>query len=275
MLVSSLISSIRYKVGDHQNSTKWSDERIIDLINEGLDDLARKAYIYKSSISLPILPYQRELVIPDENFIVLLKIKIDKQLIELVPFAKLDKITNWEESIGSEITAVAYDLQNPRHLTLYPLLDETSTNYDAINNATGFLLDVPNIDRDYLYGIITAIDASNTIVPENVYDPNNIDTYGGVTSIEDNFFIADIQYSAVPPKITAITDDVGIEDSYIQTLVYYVSGMLLLDDNRTESVNKGTLFIQKYTVELKENAERNAISFQDVVTPTIDYRTGF
>ena len=67
----------------------------------------------------------------------------------------------------------------------------------------------------------------------------------------------------------------GIEDSYIQTLVYYVSGMLLLDDNRTESVNKGSLFIQKYTVELKENAERNAISFQDVVTPTIDYRTGF
>jgi len=275
MLASSLISRIRYKVGDTK-ATKWSDDRIIELINEGLDEMARKAYIYKSSIAIPILPYQRELVIPDENFISLLELKIERVPIKPVAFDKLNKIPKWEEDIGASISMVAYNMQNPRHLTLYPLLSETTTNYSALeDNTNGYLLDVPNLSRDYLFGIITSIDTTNTVIPINIYDPTNLSSSGGLTSISDTFIIAEVKYSAIPATVTAITDAVTIEKRHSQTLVYYVSGMLLLDDNRTESVNKGSLFIQKYNGELKEASETSSTTYQNTTVPEINYRTGF
>ena len=274
MLVSELIKSIRYKVGDSQ-SKKWTDSRVIDLINEGLDDMSRKAHIKKVSLALPIVPYQRELVIPDDSFRELLRIKINGKKIRLVPFDKIDMKDNWENDVGTDITLVMYDKQNAKHLTLYPLLSETSTDYSALNDATGLLIDVPDIDRDYLFGIITSAATDNTITPENVYDPTSSDEYGAYTSIKDTFIIANLVYSAQPNLVISVDDILDLDDSFRQTLIYYVSGMLLLDDNRTESVNKGTLFLQKYKLEMDENKVRTSDSSQYAEEVTTTYRTGF
>jgi hypothetical protein len=274
MLVSELITSVRYKVGDSQ-SKKWTGPRILDLINEGLDDMSRKAHICKVSTAIPLVPYQRELVIPDDNFRELLRFKINGKLIRLVPFDEIDIKDNWQNDVGEDISLVMYDKQNVKHLTLYPLLSETSTDYDALNDATGLLIDVPNIDRDYLFGIITSVATDDTVTPENVYNPTSSDEYGSYTSIQDTFVIAELTYSAKPTTVVDVTDTLDLDESFKQTLVYYVSGMLLLDDNRTESVNKGTLFLQKYQLEFDENKARIADSSQHVEDATTSYRTGF
>ena len=274
MLISELITSVRYKVGDSQ-SKKWTDSRVIDLINEGLDDMSRKAHICKVSTAIPLVPYQRELIIPDDDFRELLRIKIDGKLIRLVPFDEIDIKDNWQNDTGEKLSLVMYDKQNVKHLTLYPLLTETSTDYDALNDATGLLIDVPNIDRDYLFGIITSVATDDTITPTNVYDPTSADEYGAYTSIQDTFIIAELTYSAKPTTVLTASDTLDLDSSFKQTLVYYVSGMLLLDDNRTESVNKGTLFLQKYQLELNENKVRVADSSQYVEDATTSYRTGF
>jgi len=274
MLVSELIISIRYKVGDGQ-SKKWTDSRIIDLINEGLDDMSRKAHIKKVSTALPLVPYQRELIVPDDNFRELLRIKINGKQIRLVPFDEIDIKDNWQNDIGNNITMVMYDKQNVKHLTLYTLLSETSTDYEALNDATGLLIDVPNIDRDYLFGIITSVATNDIVIPTNVYDPKSVNEYGAYTSIQDTFIIANLVYSAQPNTVVAVTDTLDLDSSFKQTLIYYVSGMLLLDDNRTESVNKGTLFLQKYQLEMEENKVRTADSSQYAEEVTTIYRTGF
>ncbi len=274
MTVEALINSIRYKVGDIKK-TKWTDGRIIELINEGLKDLASKVEVKKVETSLPILPYQRKLTIPDSSFINLLRVKVDRVPLKIVPFDKLDKILDWENKISDKITLAAYNKQNSGEITLYPLLDEASTDYEALANSTGVVVDIPNVDRDYLYGIITSLGTLPLITPTNVYDPSTIDTTGTLTGIQDTFVIADIIYSAVPDLVTTSTVNLDLSDNYVTTIVYYVSGMLLLDDTRAESVNKGTTFIQKYNSDLEVDRNLTLNSYQAIVPLEVQYRTGF
>ena len=62
--VQAFINKVRPKVGDKE-SKKFTDTRIIELINEGLEDLGKKAYTTKKSLALPVLPYTKTLEIPE------------------------------------------------------------------------------------------------------------------------------------------------------------------------------------------------------------------
>ena len=273
MTAQDLINSIRPKVGDTK-ATKWDNSRILGLLNEGLEDMSKKAQIKIRDIAVPILPYQRELVIARDDMVNILTVKIPEHNPELISFDKLISISKWENAIGKKIKYVAWTKQNIRVLTLYPLLDETAIDTTALNTATGLVIDIPGIDRDSLYGIITSLDiAQNIITPDNIYNPDNLT--GGLTSVSDNFIIAMIRYQAIPTKLSLITDIVDLDYSYKNTLIYYVSGMLLLDDSRVENVKKGELFIQKYNAELKTLTNRTGISNNKSKAFEIEYRTGF
>jgi hypothetical protein len=58
-------------------------------------------------------------------------------------------------------------------------------------------------------------------------------------------------------------------------LVYYLAGMLLLDDTRGENINKGLLFIEKYKTELQNLIDLTNSYYQDVKDFSTIYRTGF
>ena len=273
MMAQDLITSIRYKVGDTK-STKWDNDRIIDLLNEGLEDIAKKASIKKVDISLPILPYQRELVIPNDDVIDIISVKILGSEVQLITFDELINIPDWYNTTGEKIRYIAFTKQNIKHLTLYPLLTEASTNYENLLESSGLVIDIPGVDRDSLYGIITSLDvAQNIITPENIWEQQDLS--GGLTTVSDNFVIATIRYKAIPNKVLSVTDTIDLDTSYKQALIYYVSGMLLLDDNRAESVAKGTQFINKYEVETKELRDRTVNSNQAFTGLNTDYRTGF
>ena len=273
MIAQDLIDSIRPKVGDTK-ATKWDNSRILELLNEGLEDMSKEAQIKIRDIAVPILPYQREVVIARDDVVNILTVEIPGHNIKLISFDKLISKDGWDSDIGTKITYVAWTKQNVKVLTLYPLLDETAMDTSALNTATGLVIDVPGIDRDSLYGIITSLDiAQNIITPDNIYNPDNLT--GGLTSVSDNFIIAQIRYQAMPTRLLLITDTVDLDYSYKNTLIYYVSGMLLLDDSRVENVKKGELFIQKYNAELKTLKDRSGINSNKAETLEVEYRTGF
>ena len=279
MLVSSLISSVRYRVGDVPN-TKFTDVRIIELINEGLDDLARKVNINKGELVLPIVPFQRKLIIPDPDFIKLLRVRCNNLPVDVKSFSSIDTMPSWEEEIGNQLKAVVYNLNNPRELTLYPLLDEPAyTNYRQLNNFVssdglqGIAIDIPGVTRDNLDGIITGLRADDNL--QIIYIPDGMRPNGTLTSMADGFNLLDIKYTKRPKAVTNKEGDVDLNEMFKSALVYYISGMLLLDDTRGENINKGMLFINKYKTELENIQEHEMNSYQSIADHTVRYRTGF
>ena len=279
MLVSSLISSVRYRVGDVPN-TKFTDARIIELINEGLDDLARKVNINKGELVLPIVPFQRKLIIPDPDFIKLLRVRCNNLPVDVKSFSSIDTMPSWEEEIGNQLKAVVYNLNNPRELTLYPLLDEPAyTNYRQLNNFVssdglqGIAIDIPGVTRDNLDGIITGLRADDNL--QIIYIPDGMRPNGTLTSMADGFNLLDIKYTKRPKAVTKKEDDIDLNEMFKSALVYYISGMLLLDDTRVENINKGMLFINKYKTELENIQEHERNSYQSIADHTVRYRTGF
>lgn len=279
MLVSSIISSVRYRVGDVP-STKFTDARIIELINEGLDDIARKVDINKGELVLPIVPYQRKVTIPDPDFIKLLRVRCNNLPVEMKSFAELDKIPQWEEEVGSRLKAVVYNLNNPKELHLYPLLEETvQTNYRQLNNFVtndgtyGIAIDIPGITRSDLDGIITGVKTNEDV--NIIYTPDGMAPNGQITSMADGFNLLDIRYTKRPKQIANKSDNIDLDEMFKTTLVYYVSGMILLDDTRGENINKGMLFINKYKTELDNIKEHEKDSYQELATFSVPYRTGF
>lgn len=274
MTAQALINRIRPKIGD-KNSNKWTDARIIEVINEGLEDLAKHANIKYTDKTYPVLPYQRKLIIDDDKFLRLKRVRIDNEDITFTTFEKLDKTTSrWEEKTGEKLEALIYNNQNIRELTLYPLLTETATDYQSLNENDRLLIDVPGVTQDDVYGLVTGFDLEDIITPENIYDPDFTE-YQPITHISDVFININIQYYSTPQEVEEVTDIVDFDESYKNTLVYYVSGVLLIEDSRTENKQTGAGYLQKYNKDIKVDIGRNSESFQGVKTPETPYRTGF
>lgn len=273
--VQAFINKVRPKVGD-KDSKKFTDVRIIELINEGLEDLAKKANVNKKQMAIPVLPYTRTLVIPDDNFIKLQRIRCGNKDLEKYTHDDMDKrYSKWEEKIGSKLEAIVYDLKNPKSITLFPLLNETSANYEALNTSDSILIDIPGVPSDSVYGVITSMDVEDMVVPENIYDENELAGYEPILNLSDTFITLDINYYAFSDTVLTVDDELDLDSSYHTTLLYYVAGTLLLDDNRTESINRGQVFLQKYSMELKVDIGRTSNSYQGVDYPETPYRTGF
>ena len=275
MTVETFISKVRRRVGD-VNKNKFTDGRIIDIINEGLEDIGKKAYVKKKTLTLPITPYQRKLTIPDSDFIKLKRVRVDNTDIEILSLEELDdRYGKWEEEIGSNLIALGFDKQNIRELILYPLLDETKSEYQSLNNSNSLLIDIPNVQADTVYGLITSIEVENVVEPENVYDEEELAGYEPIINLSDTFIAIELSYYAMPTEVTTVEDTLDIDDTFITTLLFYVSGLLLLDDNRTESIQRGQIFVQRYAAELQKDKVRNSNSYQDISYPEVEYRTGF
>ena len=273
--VQAFINKVRNRVGD-KNGNKFTDDRIIELINEGLEDLAKKAYVNKKQMNIPIVPYTRALVIPDDNFIKLQRIRCGSVDLEKYTHDEMDKRFNkWEDKVGSKLDAIVYDLKNLKTIILFPLLDETSANYEALNASSSLLIDIPNVESDSVYGLITSMDVDDIVVPENVYDETELQGYEPIFSLSDTFITVSINYYVFSDKVIEVTDELDLDFSYHTTLLYYVVGTLLLDDNRTEAITRGQIFLQKYAMELKTDIGRTFNSYQAVDYPEIPYRTGF
>ena len=275
MTVQSLINDIRPKLGD-TSSRKWEDSSIIRVINEGLKDLAKHANIHYSSKTYPILPYQRSLYIEDKDFIKLKRVRLDNETIEFCTDTYMDeRVYKWEEKQGEKLEAIVYNNLNIRELTLYPLLTETSANYTALNDSDRLLIDIPGVSQEDVYGLITSLDLEDIIEPENVYDEDKLEGYEPITHLSDVFTNIAIQYYSTPAEVSLVTDEIDFDESYTNTLVYYVAGVLLLEDARTENRNLGNSYLQKYAFDIKKDTGRGAESFQSVRSPQVPYRTGF
>jgi hypothetical protein len=177
---------------DHADE-RWSEARLIRLVDEGQKDIARHSKIlrgeYQFNVSEGIYKYP----LPDDVWL-LTRATYDDNLISLVTYDSMDESArkeyindsrylprdvqtfndtgiNWETTVGNEVEALVFDNRNMDEIRVFPIPDEGVADFTyTFENA-----DTPVYVGDEVLGVVSGIDdyTLDSIygVATDLYDP--------------------------------------------------------------------------------------------------------
>ena len=244
MAASDVITTAREILAD-TNGDRWSDSRLIGLLNDGVKDLILNAEVRKETIILEL----------DKNFttfdvsaslLKILRVQYNDEALPLLSHDQMDKKYGaWAaDTSEDELKAIVYDLQNSGMFRIYPKLTD-GTSQEQYNK---------------LYGILISLDIS--------YDP----VYFNIDSIPVNAKYLSIFGVPRPTKIVDLVDDIPLDEQYYHALVYYVTGQALRADmdaaNRSFG-NEQLGFYAQALAQIKADRGSSSVRSSDLTT---DYR---
>ncbi len=209
MQASDIITKARFTLSD-QDSTRWSDARLISLLNDALLDVALTTRLYNSSGYVEL---QDNVSIYDvSSFVVKIeRVEYLSKPLMLLSFAEMDDRygTGWQsESSGTPINVI-YDLKHSGEFMLHPVPVSDSNTLVTSNSD---------------YGIITGLAYEKA-------ELNIIGDFGDLASPRYENYVK-LYYIKTPNEIVDISDelDIVIDRTMLSSLAHYVSGAALRDN---------------------------------------------
>ncbi len=228
--IADILTRVRDSLAD-PNKERWSDDRLLRLLDEGQKHFAREARLLKSSTTLPIVQGQALYALPDTCWLIT-RVSLGGKAIPLQSFDGLDETTPyWYTETGPAIKSAVFNRREPNTLRLYPILDGSSSEYsysvanegyvqpfEVTGDAFGVVVEIADtvsVDSSDAFGVIQSIagvervelssTSSNVGTVVAIDDFTATSPYGIVTSIysPDVLATADTPYGV----ITAIYED--------------------------------------------------------------------
>lgn len=200
--VEKILTRARDTLGD-QDKTRWSDERLIRLLDSGQKDLCRRAKLLRAKAEFIVFDGKSYYDMP-EDFLLLDKVVINNDPIPLIGHTDLDmKVSKWETKRGA-VTNVVFDKQLRGKIRLFPIPDYSngdilrvvpsynSDTYGKVVNKYGVIANFasPSQFTGSRYGITTSITGvfqyqeDELDIPKVVFKNYKMDSqYGIVTQI--------------------------------------------------------------------------------------------
>lgn len=254
MSIPSILSLVRDRLAD-PNKQRWSDDRLLRLLDSAQKDFARQTECFKGTVSIPLSVNKAVYALPADCWRIMRAHFYDVNL-PLYSYEHMDSLDiNWYTKTGPEVNAVVFDKRNESEIRFYPIMDES-----ILNNVYTF---VNETDVDYAggnLGVVTAIDDFTFNMPYGVVTElfsvdvqhDEMDSaYGVVTDIAEANSNVVIIYIRDPKTITSITDTLEIGARWEQAMENYVVGNCFLDDLDTQYQARGATALQLYDRELK------------------------
>lgn len=231
MIADDIIQKARYSLSD-EDKTRWSDARLLSLLNECIYDIAIKTRLFH-----------------DDGFVVLDK---NRAIYDVSSFATrinrieyincpLTKMTynqmdcefgcGWQQEVTDEgPTHIVYDLKNINEFRLYP-----------IPNNTGEGVVTANSD----YGIITDIDYTGI-------ELQIVGEYGDINADDLKDYLR-IYFVKCPDEIQDINQELDsvIDKTMISMIVHYIVGLALEDNADTQDMNVANVKLSHYDTKLQ------------------------
>ena len=195
--IDSILDRARDTLAD-PDKTRWSDARLIRLLDEAHKDVCRRAKVLRARTEIPVVVGQAVYTIPD--LLLLDRVLYDGERLDFTNHAYLDTVSyKWEEDEGTP-EAVVYDKLRRQQLKLYPIPTPTS-NEISYTFETGLVLEnltidlsgtvgasisstISNVQQNSFYGI-TDIDVLQfTDSGVMVVSSPSIGQYGTITNID-------------------------------------------------------------------------------------------
>lgn len=255
-----------------EDESRWSDARLLRLVDEAQKKIATKAQLLRKSFVLPLIANINEYALPSDAFLLTRAVSADGAKIGLTTHSALDdmmsnaqlcdclRINNissdaeWEYDTGTEVQYIIFDNQEPGKIKTYPIVTELDGTETFLTSPTAFGV-VTSVEDDIItsvYGVVTTI-ATNAI---NTAQFSSV--YGIVTAMSSVEETIKIYYRAKPVTITAVTDPLEIDDKWDAAIKHYVIGMALHDDQDTQNRAVSSDEIGLYGVEFAEAKEVSA-----------------
>lgn len=240
MIANDVLNKARFTLSD-TDKTRWSDTRLLSLLNDAILDVALTTDLYNS---VGYIKLQNGVSVYDtSSFAVNIERieHLDKKL-QTTVFEDMDENFDygWQSKTSDKPTHIVYDLKKGGEFVVYPI-PKTSSNVNHILSPHGIITDVryEDIELTILSGL------------------------GGINNPNMAEYLK-VYYTRKPNKITAITDTLEsvIDPSLGSCLSHYIAGMALRDntDARNRQVgNEEISFYEnkKYGFELNKTRNNN------------------
>jgi len=246
--VTTILTKARKLLAD-RDSKRWSDQDLLDELNDGLSNFVlhtkslklRTGILLETNIGVYDMSLYSSSIERVQYLTTALKPKLSSQM---------DKIDyNWQDTIGNIPKYVIFNNYQNSKFRVYPKITDTTTNIITQNSITGGLIDIEISDE--------------LIVAPNIV---NIDT-------EVNKFL--IVYYIGKPRtltITSLDTEVDLHPTYDQALVHYIVGQCLLYDQDSMSTELGLKQLsmyESYVDKVKKKESKNNTTYEDY---EVEYR---
>ena len=141
-----IMSKSRQMIGD-ENAQRYSDNRLLILVNDAQKDIVRQANLLQTNTYIPLADNVYEYDLPSDLYFITRAI-YRSAAIEFLSHDELDKINGkWgKETTEYDIRALVYDKMNARKIKVYPTptnianiqMEELGVTYDQLD--TGYTL---------------------------------------------------------------------------------------------------------------------------------------
>lgn len=248
--ISDIILRARDTLAD-PTGDRWSDDRLLRLIDEAQKDICRRAKLLRAKATLIVLEGKSIYQMP-EDLLLLTRVLIDDKKIDFIDHEKLDELNEtWETEIG-KIEYIVLDRRNRHILKTYRIPSVSAENEYEFNDNFGIISNLTDFEFTSDFGILGNIVESGF--------EESIDDYGIIYDMYESDSIT-IYYIKKPSNIALITDELEIDSSFDMAIKYYVVGKALRDDMDTQNRVVGNEELQFYTRELNEAMKDDLYDF--------------
>lgn len=237
MIANDIIKTVRFTLSDPLGS-RWSDERLLSLLNDGLADIAKTTILFVDTLFIELIDSQTDYDLSAEAVKIIRIEYKDKELAQS-SHAELDrKNPTWQTAEGTEILAYVLDKQREANFKVYPKL--LNGNLDNINFGGN-------------YGIITGITYSELQL-------NVAGTLGDLGEIGESGYLK-VFYIRRHPKVADLADTIYLSDIAKEPLEHYICGRALRDNQDTQNRSLGNEEMKLYQSQLEAYSMEKAKSF--------------
>lgn len=250
----SIIEDARLTLAD-PDKTRWSDERLLALLNVAQNEIATKAQLIKRTVLLPVFKGQANYVLPDD-VIWIERAYYDGKPLRLLDYKVVDNLSR--DRVGVP-TSIVFNKHPYNEVVLYPKPSNNSEAYVKLSDEiVGVATDIEELGVKIFdaNGIITDLEAENLEV--EVDSP-----YGGISDVYQILYPLEIYYIAEPKKITSLDEDPEIGPTCDKALKLYIIFSALFDDMDTQNRQSASVYAQYYNDalnDIKKFASRDHVS---------------
>lgn len=302
MRIANILKNARYSLADPAKE-RYSDERLLALLDEAHKDFAKETKLLKAELEIPIFAGQVLYSLPDDVYQIL-RCSCDNLVLPMTSFDEMDQFAKrqwtqqtgycgvsndpnysllydtlgfaWENVTGTTIDAVIIDKRKVNEIRIWPIQTENAYSFEAggPQEYTG----------QELLGVVTSVDGytiTNTfgevasfVGPGSV--PENIDTFGVVTGFVESAKVLRVQYVKTPADLVSTTDQLLTAPQWDIALKRYVIGHAFRDDLDTQYRQRGAEELALYAQQValaKELESTNSARSPNLFT--VAYRTPF
>lgn len=270
--IAEILTRVRDSLSD-PDADRWSEARLLRLIDEAQTDIAVKAKLLRTTANIQLLPNTNIYELPSEAINIMRVTDLEGNQIPMRSHAQMDDINpTWEFDTGTALEYIVFDKLNPGQFKAYPIPEVGDIPDTYIAGSYGVVVGVDGDTVASPYGVV--VDISTTVTQTATFTSD----YGELADMAEVLKSLLVYYHERPALIDAIdsgTSVLMIDEMYDKAIKHYVVGIAWRDDQDTQNRQMGTEELQLYAMDFKLAQKQSASDNVSSSKQETQYYSGF